>query len=109
MILVIGRVTSDPTKRDELVRVSQVLAQASRQEDGCIGYRFYADTEREHDYVFVEEWVSRDALREHFATPHVADFMGAISGLIVGAPDVGFHDVAATMDLAQAIAATQTP
>ena len=100
MIVVVGRVGTDADKRDALVRVGQAVAEASRAESGCIGYRLYEDTEIENDFVFVEEWESEEALRRHFATPHVRDFLQAIPATIVAPPDVKFHTVASSMDLA---------
>lgn len=99
MIVVVGRVQTDAEKRAELVRIGQEVAQASRGEGGCIGYRFYADTERDDAYLFVEEWESLEALRVHFKTPHIATFMQAVPATIVGAPDVQFHEVARTYGL----------
>jgi quinol monooxygenase YgiN len=101
MIVTIGRVTSDADKRDDMVRIGQAVAAASRQEPGCISYRVYEDTEVENDFVFVEEWESEEALQRHFAEPHVAEFMRAIPAATVGAPDVKFHTVASSMDLAE--------
>ena len=76
------------------------MARASREEAACLGYRFYADTEQQDAYLFVEEWESMDALREHFGTDHIASFMGEIFDAIVGVPDVQVHEVARTMTLA---------
>ena len=100
MIVVVGRVRSDADKRDELMRVGQAVAAASRKETGCISYRLYEDTELENEFVFVEEWDSIQALQQHFATPHIAEFMRAIPATIVAPPDVKFHTIASTMDLA---------
>jgi quinol monooxygenase YgiN len=101
MIVTVGRVTTDPEKRDELVRIAQAVARASREEEGCIGYRVYEDTERENEFVFVEEWESEEALQSHFGTPHIAEFMRAILGAITGPPDVKFHTVERSVDLAE--------
>ncbi len=100
MIVVVGRVRTDSEKREELVRVGQAVAAASRAETGCISYRFYEDTEIENDFVFVEEWESSEALQEHFTTPHVRRFMRAIPAAIVAPADVKFHTVASSIDLA---------
>jgi quinol monooxygenase YgiN len=54
MIVVVGRVISDAEKREELIRVGQTVAAASRREAGCISYRLYEDTEVEDEFVFVE-------------------------------------------------------
>ncbi len=101
MIVVIGRVRTDAARHDELIRVGQAVAAASRAEAGCISYRLYEDTEIEHEFVFVEEWASADALKEHFATAHIREFMAAVPATLVGPPDVKFHTVASTMDLAE--------
>jgi quinol monooxygenase YgiN len=100
MVAVIGRVKTDAEHRAELVRIGQRVATASRGEAGCISYRLYQDSEDENAFVFVEEWRSEEALQQHFGTPHVAEFMGAIRDAIVEPPDVKFHTVAHSRDLA---------
>lgn len=100
MIVVVGRVRTDADKRAELVRIGQAVAAASRAEAGCLSYRLYEDTEIENDFVFVEEWESSEALERHFATAHVGEFMAAIPATIVAPPDVKFHTIASSMDLA---------
>ena len=100
MIVVVGRVQTDPDKRAELVRIGQAVAASSRQEPGCISYRLYQHTEGEDEFVFVEEWESEEALQRHFATVHVAEFLQAIQATIIAPPDVKFHTIASSMDLA---------
>jgi quinol monooxygenase YgiN len=100
MIVVVGRVRTDAENRGALVRVGQAVAAASRSEPGCMSYRMYEDTEIENEFVFVEEWESSEALQQHFATPHVREFMRAIPATIVAPPDVKFHTIASSMDLA---------
>ncbi|MGZ4172976.1 MAG: putative quinol monooxygenase [Solirubrobacteraceae bacterium] len=95
----VGRVQTDAEKRDALMRVGQAVAAASRQEAGGISYRLYEDSERD-EFVFVEEWEDNDALQRHFATGHVREFMQAIPATITAPPDVKFHTIASTMDLA---------
>lgn len=101
MIVVVGRVSTDAQRRGDLVRVGQAVAQASRAEEGCLGYRLYEDTERENHFVFVEEWSSQEALERHFGTPHVAEFMRAIPETLAAPPDVKFHTIESTVGLAE--------
>jgi len=101
VIVVVGRVSTDAQRREELVRIAKALTRASRQEPGCIGYRFYEDTEAANDFVFVEEWQDEDALRSHFATAHIAAFMSSAPAALLGPPDVKFHTVAATRDISE--------
>jgi quinol monooxygenase YgiN len=104
MIVVVGRVRTDTDKREALVRIGQAVAGASRAETGCISYGLYEDTENENEFVFVEEWESTEALKRHFATAHIAEFLQAISATIVAPPDVKFHTIASSMDLAEVTA-----
>ena len=101
MIVVVGRVSTDSGKRDELIKVGQAVAAASREEEGCINYRVYEDTERPNEFVFVEEWADQAALDRHFATEHIRVFMGAVMGTVVAPPDVKFHTIASSVDLAE--------
>jgi len=101
MIVVVGRVVSDTDKRDELIGVAQAVAQASREEQGCLGYRFYEDTEQPNEFVFVEEWADQQALERHFATEHIAAFMAAVPATLAAPPAVKFHTVASSVDLAE--------
>ena len=107
MIVVLGRVRTDAGRRAELIRIAQTLAQASRQESGCIGYRLYEDTEVDNDFVFVEEWESQEVLREHFKTPHIAEFTRAAPAVLVAPPDVQFHTIESTQTLADVTAASR--
>jgi quinol monooxygenase YgiN len=99
MIVVVGRVRTDDERRSELLRAGQALAAASREEEGCLGYRLYQDTEDPQAYVFVEEWQDDGALQRHFGTAHIAAFMAAVPQVVIGAPDVHFHDVSRSRDL----------
>ena len=100
MIVVVGRVVTDGAGRAQLVRIGQAVAAASRLEEGCISYRLYEDTEADNEFVFVEEWESQEALQRHFTTSHIAAFMAAIPATLVAPPDVMFHSISSTVDLA---------
>ena len=101
MIVVVGRVITDPSKRAQLIEVAQKVASASREEAGCIDYRVFEDTEQPNRFVFVEEWEGEEALQQHFRTSHIAEFMQAIQSTITAPPDVKFHDIASTRDLSE--------
>jgi quinol monooxygenase YgiN len=101
MIVVIGKVTTDSERRDELIRLGETVAAASREEAGCLGYRVFQATDDENAFVFVEEWESREALDAHFATEHIATFMAAFPKTLAAPPDVQFHDVSGTRTLAE--------
>ena len=100
MIVVVGRVKTDAERRERLIEVGQRVAQASREEPGCVSYRLYEDTERPNEFVFIEVWETEEALQRHFATEHIAHFMRAVPEALIEPPDVQFHTVASSRDLA---------
>jgi quinol monooxygenase YgiN len=102
MIVVVGRVSTDAERREELVRVGEALVAGSRQDPGCIRYGMFAATDDPNSFVFVEEWESQELLSAHFRTQHVADFMTAVPALLTAPPDVAFHDIESTRTLADA-------
>jgi quinol monooxygenase YgiN len=101
MIVVIGRVRTDPERRAQLIDLGQRVARASREEAGCLGYRLYEDTETENAFVLIEEWEDEEALQRHFRTAHIAEFMSAFPATLSAAPDVRFHTVAGSRGLAE--------
>ena len=100
MIVVIGRVRTDADRRARLIEIGQTVANESRQEAGCISYALYQDTEDENAFLFVEEWHDEAALRRHFTTAHIAEFMSTVRSALVTEPDVNFHTIATTKTLA---------
>ena len=64
-----------------------------------MSYRLYEDTERPNEFVFIEVWET-EALQRHFATEHIAHFMRTVLETLTEAPEVQFHAVASSRDLA---------
>ncbi|MET8337552.1 putative quinol monooxygenase [Streptosporangium canum] len=52
--------------RDEL----NAMITPSLAEEGCLGYRPYADPNRPERMIIVEEWADSAALDHHFSLPH---------------------------------------
>jgi quinol monooxygenase YgiN len=99
VIVVTGRVQIPAERREEFLAVASEMCAASRQDDGCIGYRVYGDLEQPGRYVFIEEWRDDEALQGHFAMPHTGRFMAALVPMLGAPADALFHTVAATRRL----------
>jgi len=96
MLIVTGRVSAIPEKRDEMVAALEVMQEASRREDGCLRYGFYTALEDPLSFIAVEEWTDRAALDAHFAQPHLKDFTTRLGSLVAAQPEVAIHEVAET-------------
>jgi quinol monooxygenase YgiN len=96
VLIVIGRVSCPPEHRDDLVAAFEEMQEASRGEDGCLRYGFFAAVEDPLSFVAVEEWADRAALDAHFAQPHLHEFGRRLSELVSERPEVAIHEVAGT-------------
>jgi quinol monooxygenase YgiN len=57
------------------------MEQATRKEPGCISYAFSTDISDPNTVRVTERWKSVDALREHMAAPHMAQFQKDVMSL----------------------------
>ncbi len=96
MLLVVGRVSCDAEKREELVALLRQMQDDSRREEGCLRYGFFAAVDDPLSFIAVEEWADRDALDRHFAEPHLHEFTARLLQIISGRPEVAIHEVAGT-------------
>jgi quinol monooxygenase YgiN len=99
MIVVTGRVQIPVDRREEFVVIATTMCAASREDDGCVGYRVYEDLEQPNRFVFIEEWRDDAALQSHFSQAHTGNFMGALVPMLGEPADALFHTVAATRRL----------
>ena len=94
MIVIAGHVALDPAKREAAITAAREMMGETRREPGCISYTFSADLEEPGRFRIFEEWEGDEALRAHFASPHMARFQKAVGGLGVREMAVQRYDVA---------------
>jgi len=81
MLVVLADARFDPKDADRVRAVARPMIEASRIEPGCAGYDYAFDL-IEPDLMRVRElWRDEQALRDHFATPHMATFLKALRAL----------------------------
>ena len=81
MIMVLGTVRLAPDKLAGARGAMERMIEASRAEPGCIAYAYAQDVLDPETIHVVEKWRDRDALRAHFATPHMAEWRGVMGAL----------------------------
>jgi quinol monooxygenase YgiN len=65
MVIVGGRFTVDPERREEFLAGQLELMRISRAEPGCLEYTFSADPLDPGRVVLFERWATQDALDAH--------------------------------------------
>jgi quinol monooxygenase YgiN len=91
-IVVTGSFVGTEETIDALIEVSLTHVRRSRSEPGCLFHAVHRDVEEPLRLVFVERWVSREALLAHFAVPESREFVRSASELAVGRPTIEIYD-----------------
>lgn len=71
MIYVLATLIVKPEKRADFLENARDVIAATRREEGCLRYDLTSSIIEPNEFIFVEQWESRDALTAHFATPHL--------------------------------------
>jgi quinol monooxygenase YgiN len=99
MIVLAAKFTGKPGRKNEILRLVDIVKPLSRAESGCLTYDFYEKQPEGNEFLFFEEWRDQAALDAHFATQHFADFVKAIPELIEGAPQIRIYEAGQVRDM----------
>ncbi len=66
MILIEFVFDTAPEQHESAAALARRTMAATRQEEGCIFYRFSTDLDIPHRFILTELWESEDALKAHF-------------------------------------------
>jgi len=93
MIVIAGTLPVQPDKKADAEAACKKMSAASKAEDGCGAYEFSWDIHDPNLLRIHEQWESQAAIDAHFQTPHMAEFGGALGGLLGGAPAITRFEV----------------
>ncbi|MDO4434935.1 MAG: putative quinol monooxygenase [Cardiobacteriaceae bacterium] len=74
--------------------LAEELAQASRQEVGCLQYRYGKIKDQDNAYAFMEQWQSQAHLEAHFQQPHFLRAGEALGQLLASALEISVVELA---------------
>jgi quinol monooxygenase YgiN len=74
MLVVLARFNAKKGERDKVVKLARECIEITRKEAGCISYEMFAATENDTGLIFVERWESKEALKVHLKSEHLAKF-----------------------------------
>jgi len=93
MIVISGRARLRASEVEDAVRAGSVMAATSRDEPGCVDYRFGLDIEDPLVVHVFEQWDSAEALEAHFATSHFQAFSEVIIRAVDGPAEFTRYEV----------------
>jgi quinol monooxygenase YgiN len=93
MIIVTVEVEFEDNQIHEKRSAIQAMDEATAKEPGCLAYKSSFDATNPNILRIYEMWESMDALKPHFATPHMAEFQAALSSLKAKGMDAKVYEV----------------
>ena len=99
MIIVLAEVESSLESIETLRGALVEMQKASRAETGCHDYTFLQEVGDPSRLRIVELWESMDALRAHFAMPHMAKFREALSAAPPKSMSVKLHELGKQLEM----------
>jgi len=88
LLTVVAEIKAQPGKEEDLRRTLLALIEPTRKEDGFVQYDLHVNTNDPGRFVFYENWVSREHLDRHLATPHLQAFIAAGPSLLAEPPRI---------------------
>ena len=92
MIIVFAKVAVKEGKKDELLALATPLMAATRKEEGNVSYTLFDDRFDPHSLMFVEEWQSKEALKKHMTTPHIAEWRQKQKEFLAGPTQIKLYE-----------------
>ena len=99
MLVLAAKFIGKPNRKNEILRLVDVIMPLSRAESGCLTYDFYEKQPAGNEFLFFEEWRDQAALDGHFATQHFAEFVKGLTELIEGAPQIRIYEAGPIRDM----------
>lgn len=93
MLMITGLGRARAGRRSELVAAAAQVAQASRDDDGCLSYGFYNDIEEPDTLLSLEVWRDEAALAAHMGHEHTTAFLALAADLLDGTPVMEQHTI----------------
>jgi quinol monooxygenase YgiN len=70
-IQVVAQIFAQAEQEARLKALLLELVEPTRKEAGCLSYQLWQSPVAPTEFVFVEEWVSLEAMEAHLDSPHV--------------------------------------
>ena len=74
-VTVVARIHAKSGMETETWKMLEGLLEPTRAEVGCINYDLHISSDDPAQFMFHENWSSKEALDQHLATPHLKAFM----------------------------------
>ena len=79
-IILTAMVKAKPGQEDAVKEVLVALVEPTRKEPGCLCYNLHESKSDKTQFMFYEQWASKEAIDAHGKTPHMKALGGKLKG-----------------------------
>ena len=87
-LTVVATFKAQPGKEALLRQELLALVPTTRQEPGCINYDLHQATDNSGQFLFHENWTSKQHLDDHLARPHLQALLAKLPELVAEPPQI---------------------
>lgn len=88
LLSVVAEIHARPGQEAALREALLALIAPTRAEEGCVQYDLHESTDAPGQFVFYENWTSREHLDRHLASPHLEAIKARFGELLAGPPRI---------------------
>jgi quinol monooxygenase YgiN len=96
MIVLIGKVSIQPTKLEQFLSEVNKAIEASRKEAGISRYELVQPVGEPNTFMFIEEFTDEAALESHSKTEHLKRWRAMLGTMLAGPPEIKKYNVTST-------------
>jgi quinol monooxygenase YgiN len=91
-LTVIARAKAKAGREKELEQAMRAVVTPTHLESGCLRYTLHRSLIDPAVFITVERWASKEAIDQHFATPHIQTLMKKVPDLLLEPPDISLYE-----------------
>jgi len=81
-LTIVANIKAQPDKIDLVKAELLTLITFTRSEQGCINYDLHQDNDNPAQFIFYENWETRELWQAHMANDHLKEYMQATEGAV---------------------------
>jgi len=89
--IIIAQLNVNEKKVEQFLELVKTIVKKSRQEKGCITYKFLNEIEKPNEFVVYEKYQNNEALEYHNSSEYLKVFLESISPLLLDQPIIEFY------------------
>ena len=89
--IIIAQLSVNEKKVEQFLKLVKTIVKKSRQEKGCLTYKFLNEIDKPNEFVVYEKYIDQMALEVHNSSEYLEVFLQSVSPLLLDKPIIDFY------------------